>query len=229
MTPEQTGQMLKQTIITGGFSRRVIFVYGKTQSKPVPFITLTQAQIMAHKYLTAELIEIANGKWKGEFFMSPEARAWFEAWYNAKHEELQKPHPAVVKNWLKSKDVILIKVAMLLVIAEMRNPESRVIHLRHLERGLTMLDSIEPDLTRIFAGAGKNPGAELANKILMQLQETGGRGLTRKQILAQFYHEGPTREIDEALSFLTTTNKASLVSVQLNPQTPAVAMYRFVG
>ena len=161
--------------------------------------------------------------------MAPDARAFFEQWYHEKHAEMTKPHPAVFKNWLKSKDVVLIKVAMLLVISEMRQPENRVIQLRHLQQGIAMLDAIEPDLTRIFAGAGRNPGAELAHKIAMQLEDIGERGLTRKQILAQFYHEGETRQIDEALTFLTTTGRVRLQSIQQDPQRPAVAVYYFVA
>lgn len=229
MTPEQTGQMLKQTIITGGFSRRVIFVYGKTQSYGVPFPKLTPEQKMAKAFIVTELLEVAKGKWKGQFLMDEEARTFFEVWYNQKHTEMFKPHPAVFKNWLKSKDVILIKIAMLLVVSEMVRPESRVIQLRHLQHGLRLLDEVEPDLTRIFAGAGRNPGAELAHKIAMRLEETGERGLARKQILALFYHEGTSKEIDEAMMFLTSTGKVNLQQTQQDPTKPGVPIYRLAA
>jgi hypothetical protein len=203
MTPEQTGQMLKQSIITGGFSRRVVFIYGKSKEYGIPFPELTDQQREAKVLLLSYLNRIKE--WSGSFHFSPEAREFFIEWYQQKHAQLAKPNPAAYKNWLRSKDVILIKVAMLLVVSEFSG--DKTIHLRHAQEALNMLDEVEPNLSRIFAGAGRNIGAELANKVMIFIRETGQKSATRKQILAALYTEGNAKEIDEALDFLTTTGK----------------------
>ena len=205
MTPEQTGQMLKQSIITGGFSRRVVFIYGKSKPVGIPFPVMTEEQTAAKTFMLERLSKIHG--WNGAFTMTDEAKEFFAKWYQEKHILLTKPNPPAFKNWLRSKDVMLIKVAMLLVVSEFTFV--RIIELRHVQRALAMLDEVEPDLSKIFAGAGKNLGAELAHKIVRYLEELPQKKAVRKQILAALYTEGNAREIDEALDFLTTTNKVT--------------------
>lgn len=216
MTPEQTGQMLKQSIITGGFSRRVVFIYGRSKPEGIPFPKLTDEQQKARLFLLEKLNELKN--WRGVFTMTDEAKAFFAEWYQKKHVELNKPHPAAFKNWLRSKDVMLIKVSMLLVVSEFKM--QNVIELRHLKQGLEMLNKVEPDIGRIFAGAGRNLGADLAHKIQRYLEETPSKSANKKRILADLYSEGNAREIDEALDFLITTGK---VNQKIQPGPPVVA------
>jgi len=224
MTPEQTGQMLKQSIITGGFSRRVVFIYGRSKPVGIPFPDMTPEQEKARQFLIEKLGELKN--WRGEFTMTDEARAFFADWYQKKHLELNKPHPAAFKNWLRSKDVMLIKVSMLLVVSEFKM--TNVIELRHLKQGLEMLNKVEPDIGRIFAGAGRNLGADLAHKLLRYLEETPSKMANKKRILADLYSEGNAREIDEALDFLVTTGKVSQKIQQGPPVTVEISLARSV-
>ena len=217
MTPEQTGSMLKQNIITGGFSRRVIFVYGRSKAVGIPFPQLTPQQAEAKEQLYTMLPLIH--KWRGAFTMSPAAKEYFADWYQKKHLELNKSHAAAHKNWLRSKDVVLIKVCMLLVIAEFSF--NNVIDLPHLLKGIEMLDKVEPDLGRIFAGAGRNVGADIAHKVLREIEQAQNRQLSKKQVLALMYNEGNAREIDEALDFLVTTGRLNRC---IRPGPPAVEM-----
>lgn len=222
MTPEQTGQMLKQSIITGGFSRRVVFVYGRSKPVGIPFPELTPAQQEAKGALVDMLHKLKD--WNGQFRMTPEAKAHFSYWYQQKHLELNKPHPAAHKNWLRSKDVVLIKVCMLLVVAEfgMKNE----IDLHHLLKGIEMLDKVEPDIGRIFAGAGRNVGADIAHKLLRCIEESPTRSMSKKQMLALMFNEGNQKEIDEALAFLITTNK---LRCQIQTGPPQVEILAVVG
>lgn len=222
MTPEQTGQMLKQSIITGGFSRRVVFVYGRSKPLGIPFPELTQDQRDAKELLLDMLLKLKD--WNGQFTMTPEAKTYFARWYQQKHLELNKPHPAAHKNWLRSKDVVLIKVCMLLVVAEfgMKNE----IDLSHLLKGIEMLDKVEPDIGRIFAGAGRNVGADIAHKVLKCVEETPTKQMNKKQLLALMFNEGNQKEIDEALDFLITTNK---LERRIQPGPPQMEFLVVVG
>jgi hypothetical protein len=210
MTPEQTGQMLKQNIISGGFSRRCVFVYARSKPFGIAFPSLTEEQKNAKEQVLSMLKQVIEIK--GEFTMEPSARDFFEEWYQKKHKQLMQPGPAALKNWLRSKDVIAIKVSMLLSISELRR--DLIITKEHLTRAVKLLDAIEPDLGKVFAGAGRNISAELAEKILNHLRESPNKALPKKQILAMMFNEGTYTELTEAFNFLQETNQ---VQRSVNP------------
>jgi hypothetical protein len=210
MTPEQTGQLLKERLITGGFSRRCVFIYGRSKAEPVPRPKLLPSQIEAKKFCMEHLQRVKE--YKGEFKMTPCGEVFFDKWYRQKHRQLSMPHPAPFKNWLRSKDTMLIKLCMLLDLAdEMTGTLSGEL----LERGVAMLDATEKDLNRVLAGAGKNPLAELAFKILSKLEEAPDKRLSKKQLLAALFEDGDLDQIDKAIAFLVTTEKVTKGVIQI--------------
>lgn len=203
MTPEQTGQMLKQSIITGGFSRRCVFVAGKSKAEGIPFPKLTEEQKEAETFLIEGIDRVK--KIKGVFTMSPEARSYFEEWYKEKHRQLQQPGSAVTKNWLRSKDTQAIKVAMLLTVSAF--DETRVITKETLLQAIKMLDQIEPSLNKVFSGAGRNIASELAEKIKARIEEAPKKQIPKKKLLTLMFSEGTYAELTEAFNFLIETNQ----------------------
>lgn len=204
MTPEQTGQLLKERLITGGFSRRCVFVYGRSKAEPIPRPKIYQHQLDAKAFCMDHLAKVV--KCKGEFTMSPDGEEFFDEWYKLKHKQLSMPHPAPFKNWLRSKDTMLIKLAMLLDCSETM---TKILTADLLQRGVGMLDATEKDLGKVFAGAGKNPGAELAFKVVSKLEEAPNKRLSRKQLLAALFEDGDNEQQNLALSFLLETDKVS--------------------
>ncbi len=223
MTPEQTGQMLKQAIITGGFSRRVIFIYGKTKTKGIPLPKLTPEQSIAHKQLTDHLPLIKS--WRGEFKLSPEAEVIYEAWYHKKHEKQAAPGSAAYKNWLRSADALLFKLCMLDVIAEFAEDRATIIKAHNINRVIKMLADVEPDIDRVFAGIGKHDGAELAQKIVEALRDAPGQTMGKKQLMAMFYAMAETRRIEETLQHLVNIDRIVLLS---DPTRPQLRSYRLI-
>lgn len=204
MTPEQTGQLLKERLITGGFSRRCVFIYGRSKAEPIPRPEMLPEQIEAQTFCMDHLAKVL--KHKGEYKMTPCGEIFFDKWYRQKHRQLSMPHPAPFKNWLRSKDTMLIKLAMLLDCSEGMSME---LSGELLQRGVHMLDATEKDLNKVFAGAGKNPGAELAFKIVSRLEEAPNKRLNKKQIVAAVFEDGPMDEIEKALTYLTTIDQVS--------------------
>lgn len=70
-----------------------------------------------------------------------------------------------------------------------------------------MLDATEKDLGKVFAGAGKNPLAELAFKIISRLEEAPNHRLMQKQLLAVMFEDGDIDEQNKALDFLVRTDQ----------------------
>lgn len=213
MTPEQTGSMLKQSIITGGFSRRCVFVYGRSKKEGVPFPELTEEQKAAKEFLDLSYDKLV--KIKGEFTMTTDAKAYFTDWYQKKHERLFQQGSAAEKNWLRSKDMMAIKVAMLLAVADFK--EDLLIDKDYLTRAIDMLDQVEPDLNRIFAGAGRNIESELAHKILNIIKDNKGR-IPKKKVMSALFNEGTYQELTAALNFLRETNQVAIVADKATPQ-----------
>jgi hypothetical protein len=218
MTPEQTGQLLKEKLITGGFSRRCVFVYGRSKADPIPRPKLHQYQIDAKNACLDHLEKIL--KFKGEYTMTPGGEEFFDDWYNKKHAQLMKPNTAPFKNWLRSKDTMLIKLAMLLDCAD---GMTRQLDENLLARGVEMLDSTEKDLHRVFAGSGTNPQAELASKMLARIEATAGGKMSAKALLHVSFSEGSEDEQAKALDYLIRTGQVRKANTQEGD-----AMYVFI-
>jgi hypothetical protein len=101
---------------------------------------------------------------------------------------------------------MLIKLAMLLDCA---GDMTRILDEALLRQGVDMLDATEKDLNKVFAGAGKNPLAELAFKIVSKLEEAPNKRLAKKQLLAALYEDGDVDQQDKALDFLLKTEQIS--------------------
>ncbi len=202
MTPEQTGQLLKERLITGGFSRRCVFVYGRSKAEPIPRPKLEPEQLEAKAFCMSHLDKVL--KIKGEYTMTKDGEDFFDQWYRLKHRQLSMPHPAPFKNWLRSKDTMLIKLAMLLDCSE---DMTMILNADILRRGVAMLDATEKDLNKVFAGAGKNPLAELAFKVISKMEEAPDKQLLQKQLLAALFEDGDADQINKALDFLCQTEQ----------------------
>jgi hypothetical protein len=201
MTPEQTGQLLKERLITGGFSRRCIFVYGRSKAAPIAFPELLPTQIEAKQFCIDHLQKVKRYHAKYDF--TPDAREYFKQWYETKHRQLSLPHSPAFKNWLRSKDTMAIKVAMLLDLAQ---GMSGKIDQPTIHDAVLRLDKVEGDIGKVFAGAGKNPLAELASKIISRLEEAPNNRLTKKQIIASMFEDGDMEQIAKAIDYLNQTD-----------------------
>lgn len=222
MTPEQTGNLLKQSIISGGFSRRCIFVYGKPRPEGVPFPEITPSQQEAKKFILSCIDKIREIR--GEFVMNDEAKDYFISWYHAKHKRMLQPLPAAQKFWLQTKDTQALKVSILLGLSEL--DPTKTITLERLTRAIKLLDEVEPDLGKVFSGAGRNIGNELAEKMLVEINSSPNKAISRKELISVMFAHGNFNELNEALLYLVETSKVRKFQ---NPQNPAVEMLTTVG
>ena len=198
MTPEQTDQMLKQSIITGGFSRRCIFVYSLDRGDPVPRPVLTDEQKAAHKYCLEQCKIIRNRS--GEFHSGDKANKYFDAWYYKNYHKRSQPMPAVLKNYLRSKDQLIWKVSMLMALSD--DPKCNLeVERTHIERSIALLDEIEPFIVKVFEGTGRNILADLAAKIVAMLEQAK-QWVPMKKVYATMFNDGDRDEIGKALHHL---------------------------
>jgi len=200
MTREQANSLFRAALITGGFSRRMVFVYSRSRNEPIARPRINPLQEEARSLCLSHLQKVTKAS--GEYKFTNESGEWFDAWYAAKFKEIGLPHTPAFKNWLMSKDTMLIKMAMCLDLAG--DPTYRLT-IPNLERGLSMLNAIEDGLDRIFSGAGKNPLADLAMRALSRLEEAPDQTMQERQILSALFSEGKKEDVLLALEHLITS------------------------
>jgi hypothetical protein len=196
MTPEVTGQMLKQAIITGGFSRRCLFVFSSQRGKPVPRPTMTMEQMEALSYLIKRGTEMQSIR--GKFEWTPEAQEWFDAWYKTNYDKMASVLDAATMFYYRAKDGMLLKLAMLISLAR---TNELILRVEDMEKALDMLNDTENSLSKVFLGAGANKQADIAGKIMSFLQ-TRKTPVLEKQVYTTMFQHGTRADINECLNHL---------------------------
>jgi len=148
MTPSTVKGFLKLNILTGGFSRRTMFVWG-SHGRPIPIPGFTQEQKDAIVRCVQWGRKVQNET--GQFYFSPEGETWYRDWYNENYGRVKDRNPSTQPYYL-TKHEFLIKTSMLVVLA---NTGGRTITDKDLEFvNRTFLASVEENLERVFEGAG---------------------------------------------------------------------------
>jgi hypothetical protein len=165
-TPGWISRKLKEDIISGGFSRRMIFIYETEESIRIPFPTITPESAEAWKRVQAHLRMVNDII--GPFVWTDDARTFYDKWYRS----MKSPDDENMKGYYRSKHIQLLKICMLLALAE---PQPKLI-LTHdlLVLGLAHLDSIEPNMPKLSAAAGRNELAIPMQRVLQLIAERGG-------------------------------------------------------
>lgn len=214
-TPDWITIYLRQDVISGGFSRRAIFVLETAKSGRIAFPTITPEMDQAWKDLVAYSRILLTVK--GPFTWEPEAHDFYERWYMS----LVIPTDPALAGYYESKHIQLLKIAMLLSLSE---STSLVLKRRDLEFGLELLGLAEVNMSRVFSGMGRNELNPIANKIILTIKAmppiTQGEEeihmAPEKQIRATFFREASKQEMDQIIAHLVESGKIEVVGQRNN-------------
>jgi hypothetical protein len=195
--PECITTYLKTDVITGGFSRRAIFVNEFESDKRIPFPELTPAQADAWQSLL--LLSEGYKSLCGPLQFTPEARAWFINWYT--HYKL--PDNLSIRYFHRTKHILLLKTAILFSLAE--SLEMRITE-KHLIVALEAIERSEPNLLRVFQGVGRNVLAAVSVKF-MELLEASGGVLPEKKLESLLWSIAKGVDFTEVRDHLERTEK----------------------
>lgn len=164
-TPAWIRANIPNTMIGGGLTSRIIFVYGdkKRQLVAYPSQLVTSADYSNEEdRLQEDLQQIAD--LKGEYTFDNEALAWGEEWY----EQLNKNRPSHMKSdrfdgYLARKQTHLHKLAIIFAAAK-RN--DLVLLKEDLEEADIAILDIENDMLKVFSSIGVTPGAQISQELL---------------------------------------------------------------
>ena len=203
LTPEMLKGYLKMNVLTGGFARRTVFVYG-TAGAPIPWPGFTPEQVAAQDRCVQWGKQMQSCS--GEFFMDDGAKRWYEEWYvklNTNITDIAKPS---TEGYYRTKHEILFKAAMLTALSEsLANSVITAAHLEFVENRFLL--PFEKNLERVFEGAGINPNAAAAVQICRML-EALDKPFPRKRVEAMFFDQVTSlNELRDTLTHLITVGR----------------------
>ena len=102
---------------------------------------------------------------------------------------------------------------MLLALAE---SDKRVITSEHFHRALEILQSTEEKMPHALASIGRNPYSAHLMAVNTFVAQFNGKAVHRKKILARFYHQLNSPELDSILSALVSMEKLVLIKGKTN-------------
>lgn len=196
-TPTWISMYLKADVISGGFSRRAIFVYEDGPDKLIPFPEVTE---FARKAWT-ELVEKATRikELRGEFEWTPEAHTWYDQWYRNRKREGQQ----AILGYHESKHDILLKLAMLFAVSER---QELILRVEDLEGALALLEVTEVNMERVFTGVGRNELAMAVNTFKEIMRRNDGE-ISEKALRGETLAMVQEREYLEVINHLRTTEQ----------------------
>jgi hypothetical protein len=205
LTPQITSNLLKSQVISGGFSRRCIFVSSPMTGTAVPRPKFTDEQ----KAAFARLKERGKflGEVCGEFQWTPEAEEWFDRWFMEKEEAMKAVVDAPIKHYLGSKDGMLLKVAMAVALSE---GDELVLTAGVLQAALSFLDVVEEHLPKVFEGTGRNELAPILHRIADFVTNSLPHPVAVKTLRGAFFSDANHEEMSRIFLQLQETGKVQL-------------------
>jgi len=198
-TPSWISARMKDDVISGGFSRRALFIYEYEEDKRIAFpeITPEQHQAWERMILRAKALQEVCGQFEWE----PEAKEWYKSWY----EKLITPTEETTVGYYRSKHIQLLKLTMLVTLAESSSMDLTITK-PYLLLSLALLERIEKNLTKVFEGVGRNELSGISTKILNLIEMNKGP-VPEKVILSALYREANSDELAKIIYHLQKTER----------------------
>lgn len=209
-TPNNITRYLKEDVISGGFSRRSLFIFENDDGDPIAFPVVTKEASDARLRCIQwgqRLLEVT-----GEFQWTQAAKDWYAPWYNELFESLKNYHD-LTRGYYKSKHIQLLKVAMLFALAE---DVKLVIDVHHLQLALGALEKAERKLGNVYSGMGRNELSAIAARVVDML-ETCNQPVPEKDINVAFYRDADAKELYNILQHLKSVGKIFAVNQKTGP------------
>jgi hypothetical protein len=152
-TPSWLEQNFPTSMIGGGLTSRIMFIYG---DKKRHLVAYPDTQILAHDYATQKAALVEDLKrialLSGNYILTRSARKWGEDWY----ERLWRTRPADMANdrysgYLSRKQTHIHKLAIVLAAAQR---DQLLIEEADLIEADALLTIIEPHMIKVFESVG---------------------------------------------------------------------------
>ena len=169
-TPSWLGENFQESLIGGGLTSRIVFVFGGSKDQIIPYPSQVIAAEEYEMLRTALLQDLSQiGEMAGEYKLDPDALAWGDAWYRKFQNGGLPAHLASSRfeGYVARKQSHIHKLAM--VFAASKRNELRITKadLMEAESQITFL---ETEMLRVFENIGVAPQARVTNNVVKLIQ-----------------------------------------------------------
>ncbi len=175
--PDYLSSKLRGHVITGGIFRRMLLVYEQDARQEdgtftsIPIVILSPEALDAQQRILSHLVGLKS--YTREYLWETKAEATFRKWYDDNKQTLRRlGDSSLFKSYIRSKDVHVIKMTMLLDVAD-SNPTGMLVA-SNLDRALEMLSSVERNIQKLSVASGRNELALPIQRLIDSLEDNDG-------------------------------------------------------
>lgn len=208
MTPELTSSLISQGALSGGFSRRTLYIYSNEPGKATPFPQLSKEQKEAKQRVILRGREVQ--KLQGSFILENEAKEIYIDWYLKNYNATRTAPTQAVTNFMQSKSNQMLKLAMIHHTSSHNDfvftPEDLDFAIRHVEIAQEHVDLV-------FSSVGRNPHAATISGIVAYVDQHTANApyyLTEKRIIGHFLVHSPGENTAKILNDLINAEPPQL-------------------
>lgn len=208
-TPNWMQDNFSESMIGGGLTSRIVFVYGdkKRGLVPYPDEVMPDAQYLdLERKLVEDLCAIA--KLCGPYKLSPFARSWGRAWYTDHNNiDLRADHLASARfgGYIARKQTHLHKFAIVLAAAKR---DTLVIEEDDLREAEAILTQTEHDMIKVFESIGQSEQKVHTEEIISVVKYCGS--LTNKGLWSKVANFMTLKEFEEAVRAAVHSGRVKL-------------------
>lgn len=188
-TPDLLQATLPKDAVGGGLTSRMVFVYEDRKAKSVIMPHKTQEELRLAEELEHDLKEIAA--LAGAFKIT---QGFVECWANWYPTcEAYDPFCLPTLNpYLERRPTHLMKLACICSVARSND---LVIDVQDFEKAKGILTLTEHKMGRTFVSYGRNPSADLIQRIMTVMLQAGTAGISEQRLLQMFYTDVTMQEL----------------------------------
>lgn len=192
-TPSWIAINLPEGAIGGGFTSRIVIVYGEDKYKWIPLPPQPPPAI--YKKLKNDLIHIGN--LTGKFEWDKEAAQLYDTWYRSIKDTQANLKDDRLRGFLSRIHTIMLKVAMALRVSR---SDKLILTRTEIERGIAMVEQVLQTASDALGGQGSGKGAPDADRILKQIYRY--RSIGYEELLQLNFRHTSKEEFDAVLATL---------------------------
>lgn len=208
MTPELTSSLISQGALSGGFSRRTLYIYSNEPGPAVPFPQLTQEQKDAKQRVIARAREVQ--KLQGSFVLEGDAKEIYVEWYHRNYAATRVAPTQAVTNFMQSKPNQMLKLAM---IHHMSSHNDFIFTREDLHFAIKHIEIAQEHIDLVFSSVGRNPHAATISGIVAFVDQHTVNPpyyLTEKRITGHFLVHSPGENTAKILNDLINAEPPQL-------------------
>jgi hypothetical protein len=198
--PEVLADLMPKEAAAGGFASRCIWVYSEDTGRCFPHPELEQGYD-PHIYvdLVHDLTEISQ--LEGEMELTNNAYKYFDKWYKEVRGEVAQTIDARYMGYMNRKGDMVYKIAMLLCLSDGNRMR---VNQKHFLIARQLYEALEPDLTKVYSGAGGRPQTLDNRDVVFKILAREGGWMQRQKLTKACYNNRITAAmLDDCLEQLS--------------------------